>query len=37
MRKKYIGKIYDGRWEVIRYEPYGSNSKAGRILSEGQL
>ena len=32
MREKYIGKIYDGRWEVIRFERYGSNSKAGKFV-----
>ena len=32
MREKYIGKIYDGMWEVIRFERYGSNSKAGKFI-----
>lgn len=26
---KYIGKIYDGRWEVIKYEHYG-NARSGK-------
>ena len=30
--KKYIGKIYEGRWEVIRFEPYGHQSHAGRFV-----
>lgn len=32
MKRKYIGKIYEGRWEVIRFERYGSNSKAVRFI-----
>lgn len=32
MKRKYIGKIYDGRWEVIRFERYGSNSKSGKFV-----
>lgn len=27
MTSKYIGKIYDGRWEVIRFEKCGEEGK----------
>ena len=30
--EKYIGKIYEGRWEVIRFEPYGQQSNTGRFV-----
>lgn len=30
--KKYIGKIYEGRWEVIRFEPYGHQYNTGRFF-----
>ena len=31
MAVKYIGKIYEGRWEVIRFEKY-DNSRAGHYI-----
>jgi hypothetical protein len=31
---KYIGKVYEGRWEVVRFEPYGKshNHNSGRYV-----
>ena len=31
MVKKYIGKIYEGRWKVIGFEKY-DNSRAGHYI-----
>ena len=31
MGSKYIGKIYDGRWQVIRFEKYGQDGHGGRF------
>lgn len=31
MKGQYIGKIYEGRWEVIKWERY-NNSRAGKYI-----
>ena len=32
MKSKYIGKIYDGRWKVIRFENYVVGKTTGRFV-----
>ena len=34
MEGKYIGKVYDGKWKVVRMEMYGGKGRARKAVLE---